>query len=71
MPATNAVSECSASALRQIKTYLRSTMHQDRLNHLMILHFNKEETDKLQLEQCVNEFIALNSHRAAKIAMFA
>ena len=37
MPATNAVSERSASALRRVKTYLRTTMHQDRLNHLMVL----------------------------------
>jgi len=49
MPATNAVSEHSASALRRVKTYLCSTMHQDRLNHLMILHVHKEETDNLKL----------------------
>lgn len=33
MPATNAVSERSFSSLRRLKTYLRSTMHQNRLNH--------------------------------------
>ena len=33
-PATNAVSERSASGLRRIKTYLRSTMSQQRLNSL-------------------------------------
>ena len=38
MPATNAVSERSASALRRIKSYLRATMQQGRLNSLMILH---------------------------------
>ena len=32
MPATNATSERSFSALRRIKTYLRSTMKQERLN---------------------------------------
>ena len=36
MSATNATSERSFSALRRIKSYLRSTMHQQRLNHLMI-----------------------------------
>ena len=36
MPATNAISERSFSALRRVKTYLRSTMKQTRLNHLMI-----------------------------------
>ena len=38
MPATNATSERSFSALRRVKTYLRNTMSQERLNHLMILH---------------------------------
>ena len=42
MPATNAVSERSASALGRVKTYLRTTMHQDRFNHLMILHVHKD-----------------------------
>lgn len=37
MPATNAVSEHSFSTMRRIKSYLRSTMRQDRLNHLMTL----------------------------------
>ena len=32
MPATNAISERSFSAMRRIKTYLRSTMVQERLN---------------------------------------
>ena len=45
MSATNATSECSFSALKRVKTHLRSTMSQDRLNHLMILHVHKELTD--------------------------
>ena len=44
MPATNAASERSFSTLRRNKTYLRSTMTQQRLNHLMILHINRELT---------------------------
>jgi len=38
MPATNAVSERSLSTMRRIKSYPRSTMRQDRLNHLITLH---------------------------------
>ena len=34
LPVTNAVSERSFSALRRLQTYMRSTMSQDRLNHL-------------------------------------
>ena len=37
MPATNAESERSFSTVRRIKTYLRSTMTQQRLNHLMLM----------------------------------
>ena len=46
VPATNAVSERSASALRRLKTYLGTTMSQERLNHCMILHVHKEMTGK-------------------------
>ncbi len=38
MPATNALSERSFSTLRHLKTWLRSTMQQTRLNWCMILH---------------------------------
>ena len=42
MPATNATSERSFSALRRIKTYLRTTMIQMRLNSLMVLHIHSQ-----------------------------
>lgn len=35
MPATNSTSERSFSALRRLKTYLRNTMSQQRLNKLL------------------------------------
>ena len=38
MPATNATSERSFSALRRVKSYLHSTMGQERLNYLMLFH---------------------------------
>lgn len=44
MPATNASSERSFSASRRIKTYLRTTMQQERLNYLMVL---KAKTDSI------------------------
>ena len=63
IPATNAVSERSASAVRRIKTSLQSTMTQVRFNDLLILHIHKEKTDNLDLASCLNEFIAGNEHR--------
>ena len=59
--------ERSASALRRVNTYLRTTMHQDRFNHLMILHIHKNAVDKLPLDKCVNEFISLNAHRSSNM----
>ena len=63
MPATNSTSELSFSALRRIKTYLCSTMSQDRLNHLMTLHVHKELTDALDLKAVATEFIHGSKHR--------
>ena len=63
MPATNAVSERTFSALRRLKTWLRSTMHQSRLNWCMLLHVHKDESDKLDLAIIGNEFASRNSSR--------
>ena len=63
MPATNATSERSFSALRRVKGYLRSTMSQQRLNHLMIMHVHKDHTDQLSLVDTANEFVRGHDHR--------
>ena len=70
MPATNAISERSASALRRLKNYLRSTMTQARLNNLMVMHIHKDRLDKLCLKSCLNEFVSLNEHRLQSFAKF-
>ena len=49
MPATNVVSERSASSLRRIKNWLRTSMMHGRLNHCMLLAMYKEKTDNLSL----------------------
>lgn len=56
MPATNAVSERSFSALRRVKTYLRCTMTQKRLNHLMLLNIHCDVTDELRSEATLEEY---------------
>ena len=38
MTAMNAVIECSFSAMRRLKTYLRSTMSQSRINNVILLN---------------------------------
>ena len=51
------------SVHRRVKTYLRSIMSQNRLNHLMMLAVYKEITDKLDLVECAKEFVSGNEHR--------
>ena len=69
-PATNAVSERSISGLRRIKNYLRSTMSQQRLNNLMVLHVYKERTNELCLKSCLNKFVIGSEHRTTTIGHF-
>ena len=63
MPATNTTSERSFSALCQIKTYLRSTMTQMRMNNLMILHIHRELTDSLNIIGIANVFTSEHDHQ--------
>ena len=55
LSATNATSERSFSAMKRIKSYLRSTMGQERLNNLMVLHVRKE---LVELKEIGNNFIS-------------
>ena len=54
MPATSALSERSFSQLRRIKSYLRSTMTQVRLNHCVIF---VEELDGINLIDIAKDFV--------------
>ncbi len=69
MPATNAVSERSFSCLRRLKSYLRATMTQTRLN-VCVLHVHKIITDQLSLVEMANEFVAGSSHRECQFGNF-
>ena len=60
MPATNATSERSFSALCRVKSYLRSTMGQQRLNNLMVLHVHK---DLLNLVDVANDYVKDSEQR--------
>ena len=68
MPASNASSERSFSALRRVKTYLRTTMNQECLNYLNI---HKERTDALDLKLVLNEFIGASVHHSSIFAKFS
>ena len=61
IPATSATSERSFSSLRRLKTFLRTTMSQNRLNYLMILSIHKDRP--INIEEAMSEFIRIKGER--------
>lgn len=63
IPVTTCTAERSFSALRRIKTYLRSTMTEERLNNILLLYAHKDETDHLDLTEIAHLFVSSNTRR--------
>ncbi|XP_028121102.1 zinc finger MYM-type protein 1-like [Camellia sinensis] len=63
IPVTVASGEISFSKLKLIKSYLRSTMSQERLNGLAILSIEKDLVDKLDYTNLISDFAAKNARR--------
>jgi hypothetical protein len=63
-PASSAEAERSFSALRRLKTWLRSTMIQQRLNSLAVCHMHQEVLDLVDVGALIEEFISRNDTRA-------
>ena len=58
IPTRNAVSECSFSAIKRVKTYLSTTTTDfSRLNNLMVLHVQKKETDNIDMFDAANRLV--------------
>ena len=70
MPATNATSERSFLVLRRLKSYLRSTMSQPRLNLVMVLSIYKELLNELDLYAVANEFVGSSEYRLCLFGTF-
>ena len=64
IPVTTATSERTFSTLRRLKTYLRTSMCQDRLNHLLILYCHKSRTDAIDLLKLASDFVSANEKRS-------
>ena len=62
--ATSASAERSFSALRRLKTHIRSTIEQPRLNHLLFLHCHKDRVGQLDLRPVAQEFVSANDKRS-------
>ena len=63
LPCTTCEAERSFSALRRLKTYLRSQSTQERLNSLAIMHVHKEELDSTCSSAIIDEWINVSTMR--------
>ena len=70
IPMTSATAERSLSALRRLKSYLRTTMTQQCLNHVIMTHVHQERTDQLDLKKIAQEFAKKNSRRIDFFGLF-
>ena len=70
VPMTSATAERSFSALRRVKDYTRTTMTQQRLNHVIIMHTHKQRTDDLNLVNVAESFISVSPTRTAFFGHF-
>ncbi|XP_069381427.1 zinc finger MYM-type protein 1-like [Paralichthys olivaceus] len=71
VPASSAEAERSFSALRRLKTWLRSSMTQSRLNHVAICHVHQRKLDELDLEDICQSFISANDRRKKAFGSFS
>ena len=70
VPMTSSTAEHSFSSLRRIKDYLRSTMTQAHLNHLMVTHVHKDRTDNLNIVDIAKAVVSLNDRWSAFFGHF-
>ena len=69
LPASNAVSERSFSALRRVKAYTRASTGQNRLNSLMRLHVHRNHCDNIDRQRIIRDFVACHPYRSTRIAI--
>jgi hypothetical protein len=62
MPVASATAEISFSVLRRLKTYVRSTMKNDRLSSLGLMHINRDF--EVDLYKAMEVFVSAKTQRA-------
>lgn len=70
VPVSTSTAERSFSALRRLKSYLRTTMTQRRLNSIAVLNAHQEILDDLDLRPLVNDFVKRNAVRRSMFALY-
>ena len=63
IPVTVASAEWSFSKLKLLKTYMRSTMKQERLNGLATIALENDVLEKIKYEDIIEDFISKNTRR--------
>ena len=63
MPVTVASAERSFSKLKLLKSYLRSTMSQERLNGLAMISIENDFLGKINCDKLIDEFAAKKARR--------
>ncbi|XP_063754288.1 zinc finger MYM-type protein 1-like isoform X1 [Eleginops maclovinus] len=66
----SAEAERSFSALRRLKTWLRTSMTQTRLNNLAVCHVHQDKLDALDRRQICQRFVEMNGERLRTFGAF-
>jgi len=69
LPCSTATPERSFSQLRRIKNYMRATMGQPRLNHLMVTAVYRGKIEQLNISKIMTDFIVRNDESRKTFAM--
>lgn len=69
IPVSTSTAEWSFFSLQRLKSYTMSTMAQQQMNDVAIIHSHKEEALHLDLDEIANEFITRNGIRRQTFAM--
>ena len=70
IPVSSAEAERSFSGLRRLKTWLRSTMTQTRLNSVAVCHVQKHKLDLLDRKIIAEQFVCLSDQRQNTFGSF-
>ena len=63
VPMATATAERTFSSLRRLKTYLRSTMTQIRLNNITLTYTHRDRLERVDLTDIAKKFISSNERR--------
>lgn len=63
VPVSSTEAERSFNALRRLKTWLRSTVSQECLNHAAVCHVHRDMIDKLDLKAICRQCVSITERR--------